>query len=167
VGRHYSVFYTEHYRRVGVPENALVTTTVKIYLRRHLVAEAKVEEAPKRPDASILAAGETVLFVDDDDDVREYTAAALRSLGYRVIEANDAASALHLLEERPDVALLFTDVAMPGLNGRQLVTAARERLPALKVLYTTGYARNAIVHHGLLDAGVDLLPKPFTADPRV
>jgi CheY-like chemotaxis protein len=72
--------------------------------------------------------------------------------------------ALRILEERPEVALLFTDVGLPGMNGRRLVQEARNRLPDLKVLYTTGYARNAIVHHGLLDADVELLPKPFTVE---
>jgi CheY-like chemotaxis protein len=73
-------------------------------------------------------------------------------------------SALRILEEGPEIALLFTDVGLPGMNGRRLVQEARSRLPNLKVLYTTGYARNAIVHHGLLDADVELLPKPFTVE---
>ena len=85
-------------------------------------------------------------------------------LGYRVLEAGDGLSALRILEERPEVALLFTDVGLPGMNGRRLVEEARNRLPDLKVLYTTGYARNAIVHHGLLDTDVELLPKPFTVE---
>jgi PAS domain S-box-containing protein len=138
-------------------------TTVKVYLPRQLV-EAPIEEPPSRPDFSVLGEGQTILLVEDDDDVREYTRVALTSLGYRVLEASDGMSALQVLEGRPEVALLFTDVGLPGMNGRRLVEEARNRLPDLKVLYTTGYARNAIVHHGLLDADVELLPKPFTVE---
>jgi DNA-binding response OmpR family regulator len=71
---------------------------------------------------------------------------------------------LNLLAEHSEIALLLTDVGLPGLNGRQLAEEARRRVPRLKVIYMTGYARNAIVHHGVLDAGVDLLAKPFTTD---
>jgi CheY-like chemotaxis protein len=81
-----------------------------------------------------------------------------------VLEAADASAALTLLEEHSEVALLLTDVGLPGLNGRQLAEEARRRVPNLRVVYTTGYARNAIVHHGRLDPGVDLLSKPFTTE---
>jgi CheY-like chemotaxis protein len=111
-----------------------------------------------------MGEGQTILLVEDDEDVREYTRAALTSLGYRVLEASEGLGALRILEERPEVALLFTDVGLPGMNGRRLVQEARNRLTNLKVLYTTGYARNAIVHNGLLDADVELLPKPFTVE---
>ena len=102
------------------------------------------------------------MLVEDDPDVRAYSAEALSTLGYRVFEAAEGQAALRILDDRPQIALLFTDVGLPGLNGRRLADEARRRVPGLKVLYTTGYARNAIVHHGVLDAGVDLLPKPFT-----
>ena len=138
-------------------------TTVKVYLPRH-VMEVQIEEPPSRPDFSVMGEGQTILSVEDDEDVREYTRTALTSLGYRVLETGDGLSALRILEEHPEVALLFTDVGLPGMNGRRLVQEARNRLPDLKVLYTTGYARNAIVHHGLLDADVELLPKPFTVE---
>lgn len=138
-------------------------TTVKIYLPR-FVGALRGEETPSRSDVSILAKGEEILMVEDDADVREFTGLALHSLGYRVFEAADAASALEIVTQQPNLALLFTDVGLPGMNGRRLAEAARQERPALKVLYTTGYARNAIVHHGLLDAGVDLLPKPFTIE---
>jgi CheY-like chemotaxis protein len=138
-------------------------TTVKVYLPRHIM-EVQIEEPPSRPDFSVMGEGQTILFVEDDEDVREYTRAALTSLGYRVLEAGDGLTALRILEERPEVALLFTDVGLPGMNGRRLAQEAHNRLPNLKVLYTTGYARNAIVHHGLLDADVELLPKPFTVE---
>ncbi len=102
-------------------------------------------------------------MVEDDDDVRASTVEMLRALGHRVLVARDAASALRALDEEPRVDLLFTDVGLPGgSNGRQLVDEALRRRPALKVLFTTGYARNAIVHHGRLDPGVQLIVKPFT-----
>ena len=138
-------------------------TAVKVYLPRHLT-EAKLEELPTRPDFYGMGVGETVLLVEDDEDVREYTRAALAALGYRVLEAGEAIAALRVLEEHPEVAVLLTDVGLPGMNGNRLAQEARSRSPTLKILYTTGYARNAIVHHGLLDADVQLLPKPFTVD---
>ena len=106
---------------------------------------------------------ETILAVEDDDDARAFTAEVLGDLGYRVLVAGDAQTALDLLEREPNVDLLFTDVGLPnGVNGRQLADEAHRRRPDLKVLFTTGYARNAIVHHGRLDPGVDLLMKPFS-----
>lgn len=105
-----------------------------------------------------------MLLVEDDPDVRAVGVSALTQLGYRVLEAADADSALEILAEHPDVAVLFTDVGLPGLNGRHLADETRRRMPNLKVLHTTGYARNAIVHRGVLDAGIDLLSKPFTTD---
>jgi CheY-like chemotaxis protein len=106
---------------------------------------------------------ETILLVEDDEDVRAFTAEFLAELGYHVLLAGDARSALKTLEREPDIALLFTDLGLPnGVNGRQLAEEARRRRPGLKVLFTTGYARNAIVHHGRLDPGVELIGKPFT-----
>jgi CheY-like chemotaxis protein len=81
-----------------------------------------------------------------------------------VLEAADSDSALDMLTKHPDVAVLFTNIGLAGLNGRQLADEARRRMPNLKVLYTTGYARNAIAHRGVLDAGINLLSKPFTTD---
>ena len=102
-------------------------------------------------------------MVEDDDDVRAHTTDVLRELGYRVLEAANGAAALAMLAREPEIRLLFTDVGLPGgMTGRQLVEQVRQRWPDLKVLYTTGYARNAIVHGGVLDAGTELLPKPFT-----
>jgi CheY-like chemotaxis protein len=94
--------------------------------------------------------------------VRLYSVETLEQFGYRVDAAQDAAGALAILREVPDIDLLFTDVGLPGRNGRELATEALRLRPTLKVLYTTGYARNAIVHHGRLDAGVQLITKPFT-----
>ena len=106
---------------------------------------------------------ETVLVCEDDDDVRAYTVEVLRELGYRVLEAHDGASALRLLERQEGrVDLLFTDVVLPGgMTGAIVAQEARKLRPDLRILFTTGYARNAIVHHGRLDPGVELLTKPF------
>ena len=105
-----------------------------------------------------------MLLVEDDDNVRLYGVEALKTLGYAVFEASESGAALRILEQRPEIAVLFTDVGLPGVNGRKLAEAAKSRVPNLKVLYTTGYARNAIVHNGILDTGVDLLAKPFTVE---
>jgi PAS domain S-box-containing protein len=136
-------------------------TTVRIYLPRYL-GEAPAEPAAPRLLDETRGNRETVLVVEDDAEVRQFSVAALMTLGYRVLEAETGPAALQLLEQEPRVALLFTDVGLPGMNGRQLADVARQRAPALRVLFTTGYARNAIVHHGILDPGVHLLAKPFT-----
>jgi signal transduction histidine kinase len=137
-------------------------TTVKIYLPRYTGAGA--EEDPIETSVSPEGdSGETILVLEDDDDVRTYSVESLRELGYRVIEAHDGPSALRLLERQPRVDLLFTDVVLPGgMTGAQVAAQARELRPNLKVLFTTGYARNAIIHHGRLDKGVQLITKPFS-----
>jgi CheY-like chemotaxis protein len=104
----------------------------------------------------------TVLVVEDDSGVRSFVASAIRDLGFVVIEADSAAIALDRLGEDKKITLLLTDVVMPGGNGRQLAEAAQALRPNLKVIYMTGYTRNAIGHNGALDPGVRLLPKPFT-----
>jgi PAS domain S-box-containing protein len=137
-------------------------TTVKIYLPRHRQGEDE-PDAQQLADAPPLGdAAELVLLVEDDDDVRAYSAELVRELGYHVLEAGTGAMALQLLERHPGVRLLFTDVGLPGgMNGRQLADAAVRLRPGLPVLFTTGYARNAIVHGGRLDPGVQLITKPF------
>jgi len=137
-------------------------TTVKIYLPRHMTAEDAAVVAPRAAPMTLPEGTETIMAVEDDEDVRTYSVNTLRILGYHVMEAADGPTALGLLEQQPGISLLFTDVGLPGLNGRQLADAARQHDPALQVLFTTGYARNAIVHHSILDLGVHLLPKPFT-----
>jgi CheY-like chemotaxis protein len=137
-------------------------TTVRIYLPR-LTRE---DEAIALPDPSYVPEGapnETILVTEDDDDVRTYSVEILRELGYRVVEAHDGPSALRLLERQPKVDLLFTDVVLPGgMTGAQLAAQARGSRPGLRVLFTTGYARDVIVHHGRLDKGVQLITKPFS-----
>ncbi len=95
--------------------------------------------------------------------MRTYAKSVLEDLGYWVLEAADAHEALRLVAKKPQISLLFTDVVLPGSdNGRALADKLRSRYPELPVLYTTGYTRNAIVHQGRLDAGVQLLNKPYT-----
>ncbi|MGE3303455.1 MAG: response regulator, partial [Hyphomonadaceae bacterium] len=102
------------------------------------------------------------LVVEDEQGVREFLVEALDQLGYSVIDAANAADALTVLSGGAQVDALLTDVVMPGMNGRQLAEQAARTRPDLKVLYMTGYTRNAIVHNGVLDAGMRLLTKPFT-----
>jgi CheY-like chemotaxis protein len=139
-----------------------VGTTVRMYLPR---LQRSTAEAPS-PALPLAAEGgrqEVVLVVEDDDNVRNLSVEMLRELGYQVLQANDGPQALQILEVRPDIALLFTDVVLPGgMTGAQVAARAKASHPGLQVLFTTGYARNAIVHHGRLDAGVQLLTKPFT-----
>ena len=137
-------------------------TTVKMYLPRLL---GKFDEPAEEPGPrSIEAQGEeTILVCEDDEDVRAYSAEVLRELGYRVLEAADGPGALAILEANGHIDLLFTDVVLPGgMSGAVLATEAAKLQPGIKMLFTTGYARNAIVHHGRLDPGVDLITKPFS-----
>ncbi len=108
---------------------------------------------------------ESVLVVEDDDAVRAYTTEALRDLGYRVAEASRGKAALEVLNGAPHLDLLLTDVVMPGaLNGRELADLAVRRRPGLRVLFMTGYSRDAIIRHGRLDPGVHVLGKPFSVE---
>ena len=109
-------------------------------------------------------AGEVILVVEDDEKIRFLSVEALRDFGYTVVQAGDASQALAVLTVTPRVDLLFTDIVMPDMNGRQLADRARETRPDLKVLYTTGFTKNAVVHNGVLDPGVALIAKPFTID---
>ncbi|MEQ8347773.1 MAG: PAS domain-containing protein [Sneathiellaceae bacterium] len=135
-------------------------STIRLYLPR----AAGKEEALPPPALAERAAGgsERILLVEDDELVRRHVAAQLESLGYRVIDAASGPAALEVLESDSQVDILFTDIIMPGgMNGRQLAEAALRLRPDLPVLFTSGYAENAIVHHGRLDAGVHLLNKPY------
>jgi PAS domain S-box-containing protein len=137
-------------------------TTVKIYLPRF---HSEEESAAEAPVARVRRGAwtETILMVEDDDDVRTYTRESLNELGYRVLEAPNGRAALEIMRRHPDIDLLFTDVGLPGgMNGRRLADEARQLKSGLKVLFTTGYARNAIVHGGRLDPDVELITKPFT-----
>jgi len=136
-------------------------TTVRLYLPRQL------GEAVSAPEASVVPAqdvrsGETILVVEDDADVRAFVVAQLRELGYRVIESVDGPQAKQILASDTPIDLLFTDVVMPGgLTGRQIADAAKKQRPQLKMLFTSGYTENSIVHQGKLDPGVHFLSKPY------
>ena len=138
-------------------------TTVKLYLPRLTGGADEAGAARREPvGATVRGEGETILVVEDEDALRTFTGEALRDLGYRVVEARDAATALTLLETEPDLALLFTDVVLPGgMSGRALSEELLRRRPGTPVLLTTGYTLNAALHHGRLDAGVHLIGKPF------
>ncbi|WP_137174463.1 PAS domain S-box protein [Massilia sp. HP4] len=137
-------------------------TTVKIYLPRSLQAEDHAGEQLVQP---ATGGHETVLVVEDDEQVRLTVVDMLTDLGYRVLRANDAAAALTVVDSGIHIDLLFTDVVMPGpLRSPELAKKARERLPNVAVLFTSGYTENAIVHGGRLDPGVELLGKPYTRD---
>jgi len=140
-------------------------TTVKIYLPRLLQDIDRSDEKEQAAEAVEGAGHETILVVEDDRDVRAYLVELLRDLNYRVLSAHDAVAALGMIETGDiRIDLLLTDVVLPGMNGRQLAEQAKNRRPDLKVLFTTGYSRNAIVHQGRLDPGVAMIQKPITQD---
>ncbi|HZZ78927.1 MAG TPA: response regulator, partial [Gemmataceae bacterium] len=148
---------------VSIYSEVGVGTTIKLFLPRY--AGEKEQPVQARPSTSVPRGdlAETILVVEDDESVRAYTTTSLRELGYDVVEAGDAKTALDIVARRPDIDLLFTDLGLPGeMDGRSLAERIRETQPTLKVLLTTAYAGSALVHEGRLDAGVDLLPKPFT-----
>ena len=138
-------------------------TTVKIYLPRVADGGADTSETGAPAQANRAIDDETILVVEDDDALRAFAVETLTELGYRVLEAGNGAAALEALSANPGIHLLFTDIVMPGgMNGRQLADEAQRRHPHLKVLFTTGYTRNAIIHHGRLDPGVMLIGKPYS-----
>lgn len=141
-------------------------TTVKLYLPRHSQQPQKAETHPAAAKADLQNVGdkELILVVEDDPDVRSLTVDMLRELNYETIVAENGVTALALIDKHPDITLLFTDVVMPAMNGRELADEALKKLSQLKVLFTTGYTRDAIVHNGVLDEGVQLISKPFTIE---
>jgi PAS domain S-box-containing protein len=134
-------------------------TTIKVYLPR---AGEHVEAAAEQAPTPVAGGSETILVVEDDVLVRTYVTAQLQGLGYATLAASNAAEALALIEGGAKFDLLFTDIIMPGaMNGRQLADELKKRNIPFKVLFTSGYTENAIVHHGRLDPGVILLNKPY------
>jgi len=136
-------------------------TTVKLYLPQAEGVAVPATEA-------VIVAGdhgdESILIVEDDALVREYVVAQISRFGYHTLAASNATEGLAIINGPERIDLLFTDVIIPGgMNGRQLATEAVKQRPGLKVLYTSGYTENAIVHHGRLDAGVLLLAKPYVS----
>ena len=142
-------------------------TGVTLYLPCHdgevdAAAAAELTEAPRAGD------GETVLVVDDEPTVRMLVVEVLLELGYHAVEASDGPAGLRVLQSGRRIDLLVTDVGLPGgMNGRQLADAARVGSPGLKVLFITGYAENAVVGSGMLEAGMQIMSKPFTMESLV
>jgi PAS domain S-box-containing protein len=135
-----------------------VGTTFKIYFPR-IYEDYEVSEKPV-PEVKGVRGTETILIVEDDVAIRKYCMLVLNKAGYKVIEATSATQALELLG-RESVHLVLTDVVMPQMSGQQLAQRIKENSSNTRILFMSGYTENAIVHHGVLDAGVDLLPKPF------
>ncbi len=137
-------------------------TTMKLYMPRTMQVQ---DELANLNAAPLKGGSETVLVVEDDDGVRETSVALLTDLGYRVLKAHDAQAAFAIINSGMPIDLLFTDVVMPGpMRSTELVRKAKAMLPGLAVLYTSGYTENSIVHGGRLDAGVELLSKPYTRE---
>jgi hypothetical protein len=134
-------------------------TTFKIYLPGVAEAEA-LEGLPETAPA--LGGTETVLVVEDQTDVRDYTAVALGSYGYRVLKAESAAEALSICEREGErIDLVLTDVVMPGFSGLELAGRLEELRPGIRILYMSGYTDNAIIQRGVLDRGAGFITKPF------
>jgi CheY-like chemotaxis protein len=138
-------------------------TTVTIYLPA--LPENVRKEPTAEPEVAAADAAPTILLVEDDHDVRAYVVEILRELHYRVLEAHDADSALRLID-RNDVRvdLILTDLVLPGMNGNRLAEEVRVRQPEARVLFMTGYSRDAITHQWPVDADIEILHKPLTQD---
>jgi signal transduction histidine kinase len=157
-------FVTQSGGQVKIHSEVGKGTTIKIYLPCYFGDAAPREDAADKAPIPTNDGSITVLVVEDEDAVRAHATEALQELGYRVLQAGAAAAALRTIDDHPEIGLLFTDVVMPDMNGRRLSEEALRRRPALKVLFTTGYTRDAIVHDGMLDPDVELLRKPFTLE---
>jgi CheY-like chemotaxis protein len=139
-------------------------TTVRLYLPRHQSGDE--EAAPSQPESiePETFKSETVLVVEDEEIVRGLIVEVLQDIGYRVLEAADGPGGLNILQSSDPVALLITDVGLPGMNGRQLADAGRERRPGLKVMFITGYAESAMLASGKLEPGMTVVTKPFAVN---
>ncbi|MCA1778170.1 MAG: response regulator [Xanthomonadaceae bacterium] len=135
-------------------------TTMRLYLPRFRGPAEAVDDA--RSDSADVTGHETILVVEDDEPLRQFVVSELERLGYRVLQAPNGMEALGVIKSGESIDLLFTDVVMPGgINGSRLAEMAKAVKPRLRVLFTSGYTENAIVHHGRLDPGVQLLSKPY------
>jgi len=140
-------------------------STVCLYLPRHIGEADTIESHPDVSDMAHAAQGETVLVIDDEPLVRMLVTDVLRELGYAAIEAGDGESGLTILQSSARIDLLITDIGLPGeLDGGQVADAARKLRPELKVLFITGFAENAALSHGRIDAGMSVLSKPFALE---
>ena len=137
-------------------------TSVRIFLPR---SETEAPQQEAQAEVALYGGLETILVVEDEEDVRSSTCAILSALGYDVLEANDAATAVALIESGRHVDLVFTDVVMPGpVSSLQLGEAVRTHLPDTQILYTSGYAEGVLAHEGKVSASVHLLQKPYHPD---
>ena len=152
--------------QIRIESEVGVGTTIRIHLPRFVGSQTLAPEPlQKKGIPAKLPAGrpaEIILVVEDELRVRQLSVEALRDLGYTVIHAGSALDGLREIDAHPNVTLLFTDVVMPDVNGRRLADEALRRSPDLKVLFTTGYTRDAVVRNGVLEPGVNLITKPFT-----
>ena len=140
-------------------------TTVKIYLPRYFGGEAKQTGPVQFTEPVPMGSpSTTVLVVEDEARMRTLTTEAFRDLGYSVLHADGPLAALRIIAEHPEIDLLFTDVVMPDMTGRMLAEQALKQRPDLKIIYTTGFSRNGVIHGGVLDHDVNFLPKPFTVE---
>jgi signal transduction histidine kinase/ActR/RegA family two-component response regulator len=139
-------------------------TTVKVYLPRFTGEGPTAVPVDEGAQSPLGQREELILVVEDDAGVRNLSVEALRELGYSVIHTGSPGEALREIERRPEITLLFTDIVTPEMTGRELAEKALALRPGLKVLYTTGYTRNAVVHNGIVDIGTAFLPKPFIID---
>ncbi len=137
---------------------------MKLYLPRYLGADTDLPSQEPKRGVPMGRAGEIILVVEDEERVRQLTVELLRELGYTVLHADSAAAGLRVLDSHPEIAMVLTDVVMPDMNGRRFADEASRRRPEVKILFMTGYTRNAIVHNGVLDVGVQLLSKPFSME---
>jgi CheY-like chemotaxis protein len=149
---------------VGISSEPGIGTTVKLYLPRLAGRSPERAASPDLGGIVAPAAGEGVLVVEDDVQVKLMIAAVLADIGYRVLEAADANAALEILKGGEAFDLLITDVGLPGMNGRQLAELARQLRPKLPVLFVTGYAANASVRADFLDSGMHMISKPFSVE---
>ena len=137
-------------------------TSVQVFLPRSLLSADTLVDAEAAP---VIGGSEMVLVAEDDESVRDTVVAMLNDLGYRVLKAKDAASALTIIESGMHIDLLFTDVVMPGpLRSTELARKARERMPNLAVLFTSGYPEGALAPEGRLASDVELLGKPYSRE---
>ena len=141
-------------------------TSVKLYLPRHIGSLAEVEQEANRTPLIPRSASqaETVLVVEDDEKVRHMSCEVVRELGYTVLEAGSGEEAIRIFQSSERIDLVFTDVVMAGMTGRELADSLRAIRPDLKVLFTTGYTRDAVVHNRALDPGLAFLAKPFSVE---
>lgn len=140
-------------------------TMICIYLPRHIADASVDDEVADSGTIPRAKDNDTILVVDDEPLVRMVAVQILEELGYAVLEADDGPSAMRVMQANADIDLLVTDVGLPnGMNGRQLADAARVARPDLKVLFITGYAENAVLNHGHLERGMQVMTKPFASD---